>query len=231
MGAMADEKTAYRIKINDNGPYLVEGGVPLTRRTPAKSIYGEPLEWDPVGAEVEETPVAEPYELCRCGQSANKPYCDKSHTQQGFDCELTADRGPTAGRRRVFQGTGVTMTDDASLCADAGFCGTRYIKVWKMIKRTDNPEVRARLLRMVAHCPSGRLVASLGDDGPLEPEYVPSIAAVENGPLWVRGGIPIEAPDGFVYEVRNRVTLCRCGQSKNKPFCDGSHSRTGFKAP
>src|SRR6266536_1245907 len=51
----------------------------------------------------------------------------------------------------------------------------------------------------------------------------------DDGPLWVRGGVPVEAADGFEYEVRNRVTLCRCGYSKNKPFCDGSHVRTKFK--
>jgi CDGSH-type Zn-finger protein len=47
----------------------------------------------------------------------------------------------------------------------------------------------------------------------------------------VRGGIRIQAPDGFVYEVRNRVTLCRCGESKNMPFCDGTHDAIKFEAP
>ena len=50
-----------------------------------------------------------------------------------------------------------------------------------------------------------------------------------SGPLWVRGGIPVIAADGFAYEVRNRVTLCRCGASANKPFCDGSHFKVGFR--
>jgi hypothetical protein len=100
-----------------------------------------------------------------------------------------------------------------------------------MVDRTDDPEVRARLLRMVLNCPSGRLEASLGDGEWIEPEYRTSIAVVRDGPLWVRGGIPIEAPDGFVYEVRNRVTLCRCGQSSNHPFCDGTHEAIGFRVP
>jgi len=47
--------------------------------------------------------------------------------------------------------------------------------------------------------------------------------------LWVRGGIPVTSANGFHYEVRNRVTLCRCGTSKNKPFCDGSHAAIKFK--
>ena len=39
----------------------------------------------------------------------------------------------------------------------------------------------------------------------------------------------VVAKDGHRYEVRNRVTLCRCGASKNKPFCDGSHAAIEFK--
>jgi CDGSH-type Zn-finger protein len=63
----------------------------------------------------------------------------------------------------------------------------------------------------------------------MEPDFEPSMWVVKDtqagkmGPLWVRGGIPIESADNQTYEVRNRVTLCRCGKSLNKPFCDGSH--------
>lgn len=228
---MKKDPSGYCIKINQNGSYLVQGGVPLVRRVPAKSIYGEPLEWDPVGDVDEQLTADEQYWLCRCGHSAHKPFCDGSHRRVGFDGQLTADRGPIAQRQRVYQGVGVEMYDDVSLCSETGFCGTRFTKVWQMIEHCDDPEVRARLVRMVANCPSGRLVVSLSESGLYEPQYAPSVAVVPDGPLWVRGGIPIEAPDGFIYEVRNRVTLCRCGASENKPFCDGKHERIGFKAP
>jgi CDGSH-type Zn-finger protein len=49
------------------------------------------------------------------------------------------------------------------------------------------------------------------------------------GPLWVRGGIPITSSDGKRLEVRNRVALCRCGASKNKPYCDGTHVSIHFR--
>jgi hypothetical protein len=68
----------------------------------------------------------------------------------------------------------------------------------------------------------------------IEPKLEPSIGVIEDtakgisGPLWARGGIPIFSADGEPYEVRNRVTLCRCGASKNKPFCDGTHAAIGF---
>ena len=46
--------------------------------------------------------------------------------------------------------------------------------------------------------------------------------------MWVKGGLRIESSDGTNYEIRNRVTLCRCGKSKNKPFCDSSHVFSSF---
>lgn len=68
----------------------------------------------------------------------------------------------------------------------------------------------------------------------IEPEFEPSIELIEDpqekasGPIWLKGGIELEAADGTKYETRNRVTLCRCGKSHNKPFCDGSHIRARF---
>ncbi|MCJ7713336.1 CDGSH iron-sulfur domain-containing protein, partial [Candidatus Bathyarchaeota archaeon] len=49
-----------------------------------------------------------------------------------------------------------------------------------------------------------------------------------SGPIWVKGGVIVESSDGTSYEVRNRQTLCRCGKSENKPFCDGTHIKAGF---
>ena len=62
----------------------------------------------------------------------------------------------------------------------------------------------------------------------IERDYKPSIVVTEYedgspGPLWIRGKVEIESVNGIIYEKRNRVTLCRCGKSKNKPLCDGSH--------
>jgi hypothetical protein len=107
--------------------------------------------------------------------------------------------------------------------------------VWNEVARTDDQTTRARFLRQVHHCPAGRLVAWDNATGqPLEPALPVSIGLVEDppekcsGPIWLRGGIPVVSADGFSYEVRNRVTLCRCGASKNKPFCDGTHAAIGF---
>lgn len=227
---MSDSTSAPKVTITHNGPYLVSG-LPLVRRAPAMSPHGEPLEWEPIGLEGSRIAANERYALCRCGQSSNKPFCDGTHAKAGFDGTLTADRGTAASRRETLSGEGVVMTDDTTLCADAGFCGTRFTNVWNMIGETGDPEVRERLLRMVANCPSGRLEASASADGAtIEPAYTPSIATITDGPLWLRGGIAVEAPDGFRYEARNRQTLCRCGKSQNKPFCDSAHKDAGFAA-
>jgi CDGSH-type Zn-finger protein len=227
------EQPAMRILVTENGPYIVMGSVPVTERYPAMSTAGEPLAWDPVGARDTPSEVSDDYALCRCGGSSTKPYCDGTHETNNFDGTLTADPGPSAARRRSFHGHGVTMTDEPGLCVHAGFCGTRFANVWQMMRQTGDPEVRARLEQMVMNCPSGRLEVTLeGESAPIEPEFAPSIAPIPDGPLWVRSGkITLEGPDGTRYEVRNRMTLCRCGQSKNKPFCDGTHVEAGFQAP
>ena len=222
--------SSYRITILENSAYRVTGGVSLLRRAIAYSTHGEPLEWDPVGAAEPDLAPGVEYKLCRCGKSQNKPFCSDVCQENGFDGQLTADRGLSAARRRSLPAAaGFQILDDGILCADAGFCGTAYTNFRKMAPLSNDPEVRDRLLRMMSFCPSGRLVVQAADGTLLEPEFSPSIAVVQNGPLWVRGGISLQAPDGFVYEIRNRVTLCRCGQSRNKPFCDSTHSSTGFK--
>jgi CDGSH-type Zn-finger protein len=51
-----------------------------------------------------------------------------------------------------------------------------------------------------------------------------------SGPIWLRGGVVLTSADGHQHEKRNNMTVCRCGASKNKPFCDGTHASVNFKA-
>ena len=59
-----------------------------------------------------------------------------------------------------------------------------------------------------------------------------SITVTENGPLSVKGPFRLFDADSNEYDIseRRRVALCRCGGSTTKPFCDGTHSKTGFEA-
>lgn len=57
------------------------------------------------------------------------------------------------------------------------------------------------------------------------------ITAISNGPIRIEGEFTIHDPQGNEYGLAGRtvISLCRCGQSANKPFCDGAHGRTGFQ--
>jgi CDGSH-type Zn-finger protein len=220
-----DEQQSPGIEIVKDGPYRVTGA-PLIRMRRVPDDDGEMLRWDR-GATLREDG---PYDLCRCGQSRSKPFCDGTEEEIGFDGTEVADRSPTAGRRYEYGDGPVVLTDDPSLCARATFCDARSTDAWALAEQTEDPLKRAMLIRMAERCPSGRLEYHLPPDTtPIEKDHAPDITVVDDGPLWVRGGIPIESVDGFEYEVRNRVTLCRCGKSKNKPFCDGSHIRARFR--
>lgn len=218
---------AFSIAVEKNGPYVVTGGVPLTRKSIVYSEWHEPLSWHK-DADLGVRPA---YRLCRCGQSKHKPYCDNTHARVGFDGTETAPTEPSDTRRERAQTERLTLSDDRSLCTRAGFCGNRATNVWKLIGQNDgNPDslVRFEIIQRAERCPSGRLLADVGG-GPIEPDLPKAIAATKDGPYWVTGGIAVTMADGRTLEIRNRVELCRCGQSANKPLCDGSHRDIKFQ--
>lgn len=218
--------SGMKITIIKNGPYLVSGDVPLTRATIGADENGESREWL-TGQPIEAHGA---YELCRCGHSANKPFCDNTHEAIGFDGTETASRAPYVEQAGVIEGPALALTDAEPLCAFARFCD-RDGNVWNTVSEVGPGARRDAFVRQVGQCPSGRLKAlDIVTGEAEEPVLEPSIAVVADpaqsvaGPLWVRGGIEIAGADSVAYERRNRVTLCRCGASRNKPFCDGSHA-------
>jgi CDGSH-type Zn-finger protein len=220
-----DDETPI-IRIEPGGPYRVEGRVSVARASKVETEHGEPVDWSPP------VPLSSGrrYALCRCGRSASKPFCDDSHLDGPWDSDETNDRQPRESKTAVFPGDGVVMSDNRSLCSTAGFCTNRETTVWRMIALTSDPQVRERLKEMIDRCPSGALERALEEGAvPIEPAFEASVVVVKDGPLFVRGRVPVESGDGFGYEVRNRMTLCRCGHSGNKPFCDGSHKQVGFR--
>jgi CDGSH-type Zn-finger protein len=219
--AMPDED-APAITAAPNGPLLVNGGVPLYRRRIVSSEHGEPLTW--LTTEVLE--ARDRYALCRCGGSSNKPFCDGTHARVDFDA-ADDPGGSYEEEASILGGTGITVRDDRAVCVHAGFCGNRVSNVWKLTSKTDDSTVRAQVIAMVERCPSGALTYQLDPDTPVEPLLPQAIAVTDDGPLWVTGRIPVAAGGGEL-ERRNRVTLCRCGQSGRKPLCDGSHKEAGF---
>ncbi len=218
-------KQDCKIKVTKNGPYLVFGRIPLLGMTIQCDNHGTPAKW----VIDKRFNTSENYSLCRCGQSSNKPFCDGTHIKANFDGTETSDNEPFDKMAKVIDSPTMTLKDAEILCASARFCH-RGGDIWDVIHRSEDLAARENVIANSFDCPSGRLVVFDKKSGlEMEPNLEKSIGAIEDpaigssGPFWVRGGIPIYSADGKVYEVRNRMTICRCGKSTNKPFCDSSH--------
>ena len=223
-------KTIKKVIVCKNGPYLVKGDLPLEKEISTIGKEGEPEKW----VKGEKYPKQSSYVLCRCGKSKNPPYCDGTHKKINFDGKETASRKSYSDQSDKFAGPDLDLTDQKNLCARARFChlsgGT-----WNNVQNSDDPKAKKIAIQTACNCPSGRLVVWDKKTGKqIEPKLKPEVSLIEDpqlkvsGPIWLKGGISLESEDGRKYETRNRVTLCRCGQSKNKPFCDGSHINAKF---
>ncbi|MDR2912316.1 MAG: CDGSH iron-sulfur domain-containing protein [Alistipes sp.] len=217
----------FRIDIADGGPLMVHGQPPLVQKFIVPNDKGE-MWWlqDGLTFKMATDPVA----LCRCGESKNKPYCDGAHATAQWDSRLTAPETGVLEGAQEYEGPTLTLTDGERYCAFARFCDAG-LRVWNEVGESDSPEHRDMTIREANHCIAGRLSAWDNASGePHEPELEPELGLVEDpkihasAGLFVSGGIPISRPDGFTYVVRNRASLCRCGQSSNKPWCDGTHA-------
>jgi CDGSH-type Zn-finger protein/truncated hemoglobin YjbI len=214
-----DDLDAPQITVTAHGPYRVSGEVEVH---------------DPDGGVLRTSGV---WHLCRCGGSRNKPFCDATHGLKGFDGQETADHGSIADRRTDHDraGDGITVHDDRSRCAHFGQCTDRLPAVFRgdrepFVDADGAPA--AAIADVVAGCPSGALAYSVPPDPTtVEQDSTPSITPIVDGPYRVRGDVQVVDAHGRPYERRARQTLCRCGHSRNKPFCDGSHWYAGFRDP
>ncbi len=213
------------IKITSNGPYQINADLPITPKRIVRSPEGDPLTW----ATDEPLPHDTPTWLCRCGQSSHKPFCDGTHVKVGFEGTEVASTETFSDVEKVYEGIGIKVHRVGPICQHASFCANQSTDWFQMLPDTDDITVKGRVIDMIEHCPSGALVCEI-DDEIIEPNYPKAISPVEDGPYWVTGGVTIERSDGITLEVRNRVTLCRCGHSKNQPLCDGTHKEIGFVA-
>ncbi len=219
----------FKIKVTRDGPYIMSGGIRLAEQIICVDEEGETHGWR-LGLGF---PLSQKYALCRCGQSRNPPFCDGTHLNIGFDGMETATKQPYMKQAEKYAGRALDLTDAENLCASARFCH-RSGGIWKLVEESDVEDRRRTAIEQAADCPSGRLIVWRKNGETIEPECEPSVWLVQDpqagvsGPIWVRGGIPIESADRDLYEVRTHVTLCRCGKSKNKPFCDGTHVEAKF---
>lgn len=165
--------------------------------------------------------------LCRCGQSKTKPYCDGSHSAAQFSDKRIRKPGAPV----EFAGKEVTVVDDFSLCAHAGECVDRAAATFFTKGpngRVSQPDAApaGQVIDAIRHCPSGALLYK--QHGKLVHEYSTetSVRVEKDGPLHVqRAKLHGDARPA----TEDHYTLCRCGASLNKPFCDGMHTKIRFR--
>ncbi|WP_295937390.1 CDGSH iron-sulfur domain-containing protein [uncultured Alistipes sp.] len=225
---------SFNITVMENGPYLVFGQPPLATQFIMPNNNGESWYFQEGKSFSME---AEPTALCRCGASRRKPYCDGEHLKADWDPRLTADQDAMLDDVEVFEGETIEMTDNRKYCVLARFChpGGDAWTLTENEKEYDST-TRALAIREASMCPSGRLMTwDKKTRTPHEFHFEPSLGLIQDpaagasAGLWVKGGIITKRENGDTYEVRNRVVLCRCGQSQNKPYCDGMHMQVKWK--
>jgi CDGSH-type Zn-finger protein len=215
------------IKVTKDGPYMVYGDPKLVEQMIIADETGASVRYDDGETYKTNGAVA----LCRCGESKNAPFCDGSHKHANFYGEEQASFEPFIDGADAIEGPRLTLLDNSDFCAYARFCDVGE-RVWKLTQMGEEE----LSVKEACNCPAGRLVMLDEASNPIENSYEPAIALLEDvslkisGPIWVKGGIRVESASGESYEVRNRQTLCRCGQSENKPFCNGAHAAIKYKA-
>lgn len=162
--------------------------------------------------------------LCRCGGSANKPYCDGTHAKIGFSSKKMEDR--LEDRKDDYNGKHITIHDNRGICAHAGYCTDGLSSVFRMKEEPwihPNSEEAKDIIAIIEKCPSGALSYSIDAVQHIDNGGDPSIFIAPNGPYVISGGAILTATESDSESITDHCTLCRCGGSKNKPLCDGSH--------
>jgi CDGSH-type Zn-finger protein len=170
--------------------------------------------------------------LCRCGGSNNKPFCDGTHGTIGFKDANSAD--PKKNHRDAYQGKRITIFDNRAICAHSGVCTDNLKSVFLYGEEPwIDPDGAAveKIVDTIRKCPSGALSYAIDGEEGKPPQREAMVTVTDHGPYAVTGGVElmdVKFGDGA---SREHYTLCRCGQSNNKPFCDGSHWAANFRDP
>jgi uncharacterized Fe-S cluster protein YjdI/CDGSH-type Zn-finger protein len=134
---------------------------------------------------------------------------------------------------RVYRNGRIAVFWEPKLCIHAGNCFRGLPEVFKPQSRPwvlVDAAAADEIARVVMTCPTGALHFKRLDGGPEEEPSQETVAeARPNGPLYIRGRLRITGLGGRLIREDTRLALCRCGHSENKPFCDGSHRRVGFR--
>lgn len=208
----AEAEAATSITPEPNGPYIVAN---LRHFTNSK---GETLN------------TRQRLALCRCGGSRFKPYCDGTHARIGFASQKSPSRTPD--KLDTYVAPDITIRDNRGTCCHAGNCTDHLAGVFRA---HDEPFVNptgadaASIETIVRQCPSGALSFVRNGVEYRGEEREPAIYVSKDGPYHVQGGVDLVGEQRNEGALLEHYALCRCGHSRNKPFCDGTHWYVKFK--
>lgn len=213
------------VTVVPGGPLVVSGGAELT---------------DHLGCQVDAGPVAV---LCRCGRSAAKPGCDTTCLAAGFDDAKDPSRVPD--RQDRYVGQQATVLDNRGVCQHSGLCTDRLAGVFHADSEPFVTPSGGRLdeiIRAVRDCPSGALGYAIdGIEARTQTDWggsrPPAVQVTKDGPYRLTGSVALTGGPGEGLPgpgegaSTEHYALCRCGNSRNKPFCSGRHWEIDFRDP
>ncbi len=208
---MAEKQPNVIIEPMSNGPLIVKGLKNL-RDSSGKPV---PMKKDTIA-------------LCRCGGSRTKPFCDGTHRTIGFSDRREIDK--PLDRETAYRGKQITIFDNRTICSHAETCVRELPAVFRKNQRPwIDPEGASpeEVMALIRKCPSGALSYQLGDTHVRDFDREPAIEIARGGPYHVTGYIALKSD--LQPPSREHYALCRCGASKNKPFCDGAHHQVAFE--
>ena len=208
--ARTPELPNVTLDVLTNGPLIVKGLHQI------KNTDGQSIETDATIA------------LCRCGASKNKPFCDGAHAKINFNDKKITNR--PLDKERAYYGQKITIHDNRRICSHAAFCIHKFAEVFDLNKRPwinpDGADVDV-IIKAIDQCPSGALSYTRDESHYRDIKRQPAIEIEKGGPYYITGEIKIKNDNQP--PSKEHYALCRCGASKNKPFCDGSHYETHFE--
>jgi len=166
--------------------------------------------------------------LCTCGQSGTKPFCDFTHVETDFSSAREIEEEIL----QEYPGREITVYFNRSICSGAANCVQGLPSVFKSGDGShwiypDNGTVEEIVDRVHA-CPSGALAYSLGEEVIVGEATEEKITIVKDGPYNVEAVVLTDNPNSTNCS-HSKYALCRCGFSRNKPFCDYAHAENSWK--
>ena len=202
-----------KISLMKNGPICLTGGeddFPVVR-----------------SAEGEDIQAGKKIFLCRCGHSQDKPFCDGAHAGAAYSDENVCEND----QLQDYEAPGITVHFNRAICSGAAACVRNLPAVFRNAGEDWIHPAEATIDEVIAtvgKCPSGALTHTIEGKTAIKEVDETSVRIVKNGPYEIKGPVEFDAPKWSRNASRSNFALCRCGKSRNAPFCDYAHGEKGW---